>query len=218
MSKMEKLLVVALEQAVAAPVASGRLADAGARVIKLERSSEDFARALRRCGPRTGLSHPSIAPYGAFACADGTVILAIQTEPEWAVFTDAVLGAPELATDPRFAGNVARVENRAALDALIAEAFAHRSSAEVIQALNRHGIANGRVRIWPATAAPAFRRWRRRTVRRRCLPRRCFGTAFATPCAPRRLWGNMTWRCAGNSAQKRLPPGRAERQSEGGRT
>ena len=37
-------LVVALEQAVAAPMASCRLADAGARVIKLERSEGDFAR------------------------------------------------------------------------------------------------------------------------------------------------------------------------------
>ena len=38
------LLVVALEQAVAAPFASARLADAGARVIKLERPEGDFAR------------------------------------------------------------------------------------------------------------------------------------------------------------------------------
>jgi crotonobetainyl-CoA:carnitine CoA-transferase CaiB-like acyl-CoA transferase len=38
------LLVVALEQAVAAPYASSRLADAGARVIKIERPEGDFAR------------------------------------------------------------------------------------------------------------------------------------------------------------------------------
>ena len=38
------LLVVALEQAVAAPMCSCRLADAGARVIKLERPEGDFAR------------------------------------------------------------------------------------------------------------------------------------------------------------------------------
>ncbi|MEZ5922920.1 MAG: CaiB/BaiF CoA-transferase family protein [Hyphomicrobiaceae bacterium] len=41
---LEGLLVVALEQAVAAPLATSRLADAGARVIKLERSEGDFAR------------------------------------------------------------------------------------------------------------------------------------------------------------------------------
>lgn len=41
---LEGLLVVALEQAVAAPYCSSRLADAGARVIKLERPEGDFAR------------------------------------------------------------------------------------------------------------------------------------------------------------------------------
>jgi itaconate CoA-transferase len=41
---LEGLLVVALEQAVAAPMCSRRLADAGARVIKLERPEGDFAR------------------------------------------------------------------------------------------------------------------------------------------------------------------------------
>ncbi len=42
---LEGLLVVSLEQAVAAPYCSSRLADAGARVIKLERPEGDFARA-----------------------------------------------------------------------------------------------------------------------------------------------------------------------------
>lgn len=41
---LEGVLVVSLEQAVAAPMASRRLADAGARVIKLERPEGDFAR------------------------------------------------------------------------------------------------------------------------------------------------------------------------------
>ncbi len=41
---MEGLLVLSLEQAVAAPYCSSRLADAGARVIKVERADGDFAR------------------------------------------------------------------------------------------------------------------------------------------------------------------------------
>lgn len=41
---LEGVLVVALEQAVAAPLCSSRLADAGARVIKIERPEGDFAR------------------------------------------------------------------------------------------------------------------------------------------------------------------------------
>ncbi len=41
---LDGIVVVALEQAVAAPFASCRLADAGARVIKIERPEGDFAR------------------------------------------------------------------------------------------------------------------------------------------------------------------------------
>src|SRR6185437_6657393 len=45
---LEGLLVVALEQAVAAPLCSCRLADAGARIIKVERAEGDFARSYDR--------------------------------------------------------------------------------------------------------------------------------------------------------------------------
>ena len=41
---LEGLTVIAIEQAVAAPFATSRLADAGARVIKIERPEGDFAR------------------------------------------------------------------------------------------------------------------------------------------------------------------------------
>ena len=44
MGTLDGLLVVSLEQAVAAPFVSSRLADAGARVIKIERPEGDFAR------------------------------------------------------------------------------------------------------------------------------------------------------------------------------
>lgn len=43
-NSLEGITVVAVEQAVAAPYASSRLADAGARVIKIERPEGDFAR------------------------------------------------------------------------------------------------------------------------------------------------------------------------------
>lgn len=42
------LTVVAVEQAVAAPFASSRLADAGARGVKIERPERDFARGYDR--------------------------------------------------------------------------------------------------------------------------------------------------------------------------
>jgi itaconate CoA-transferase len=45
MLNLKEILVVSLEQAVAAPFCSNRLAQAGARVIKIERAEGDFARA-----------------------------------------------------------------------------------------------------------------------------------------------------------------------------
>ena len=44
MKPLEGILVVAIEQAVAAPVCTARLCEAGARVIKIERETGDFAR------------------------------------------------------------------------------------------------------------------------------------------------------------------------------
>ena len=44
MNPLEGCLVVSVEQAVAAPLCTARLADAGARVIKIEREGGDFAR------------------------------------------------------------------------------------------------------------------------------------------------------------------------------
>ncbi|MDO5706135.1 MAG: CoA transferase, partial [Paracoccus sp. (in: a-proteobacteria)] len=47
----------------------------------------------------------------------------------------------ELARDPRFATNVARVENRAATDAAIAEGFARRTLPEAIAGLEAADVA-----------------------------------------------------------------------------
>src|SRR5258708_25198005 len=53
------LLVVSLEQAVAAPMCTCRLADAGARVIKVERPEGDFARYYDRLAVPRARSAPS---------------------------------------------------------------------------------------------------------------------------------------------------------------
>jgi crotonobetainyl-CoA:carnitine CoA-transferase CaiB-like acyl-CoA transferase len=93
---------------------------------------------------RAGLSHPSIAPYGAFATGDGkAIVVGIQNEREWVRFCDAVLGRPELAADPRFSDNPRRVANRAALDAFIAEAFWQAPRAAIAARLKAADIAFG---------------------------------------------------------------------------
>lgn len=75
--------------------------------------------------PRMGTSHPTIAPYGAFVTGDGhQVLLAVQNEREWARFCTVVLGDEGAASDARFSSHARRVENRPALDAMIAARFA----------------------------------------------------------------------------------------------
>ena len=95
---------------------------------------------------RSGASHATIYPYGPFAAGDGgTVMLGLQNEREWKIFCDKVLLQPELAADPRFDANAKRSENRSALKALILEAFAKLTAAEVVGRLDDAQIANARV-------------------------------------------------------------------------
>jgi crotonobetainyl-CoA:carnitine CoA-transferase CaiB-like acyl-CoA transferase len=95
--------------------------------------------------PRTGAAHATIAPYGPYATGDGTVMLGLQNEREWATFCNAVLGRPELLDDSRFAGNADRVAHRGALDTEIDAVFSKLTTAEVTARLDAAGIANGRV-------------------------------------------------------------------------
>ncbi|MGH1331810.1 MAG: CaiB/BaiF CoA transferase family protein [Paracoccaceae bacterium] len=95
---------------------------------------------------RSGLTHPTIAPYGAFAGRDGKeVLLSIQNEREWVKFCTDVLRQDALAQDPRFETNSKRVQNRAALDALITAHFARFLRDDMADMLQMAGIANGRV-------------------------------------------------------------------------
>ncbi|WP_417839553.1 CaiB/BaiF CoA transferase family protein [Tritonibacter scottomollicae] len=91
---------------------------------------------------RAGLAHPSIAPYGVFSAKDGTqVLLSVQSDREWRKLCAAFLQDPERAVDPRFFNNVARVENRAETDALVAAAFARMTGAEAVETLLRADVA-----------------------------------------------------------------------------
>jgi crotonobetainyl-CoA:carnitine CoA-transferase CaiB-like acyl-CoA transferase len=94
--------------------------------------------------PRIGLSHPSVAPYGAFTAKDGRqVLISIQNEREWVKLCEQVLERPDMATDERFCDPVKRVENRPSLDAVVAECFAQWDRETLMTRLREAGIACG---------------------------------------------------------------------------
>jgi itaconate CoA-transferase len=112
---------------------------------------------------RAGLRHNMIAPYGAYACADGKVLFGIQNEREWVRFCADAMLMPALAADPRFASNAARSTNRTQLEALIETRFRSMTRVEVIAMLDRAGIASGSLNDTAEVAAhpqlAARQRW-----------------------------------------------------------
>jgi len=91
---------------------------------------------------RLGNTHPNIVPYQTFRTQDGAIILACGNDNLFRKFCD-VAGCGELAIDPRFASNGKRVENRAALTALLDALFAARSTHDWVAALESAGVPNG---------------------------------------------------------------------------
>ncbi|MFD7436639.1 CaiB/BaiF CoA transferase family protein [Streptomyces sp. NPDC059861] len=96
---------------------------------------------------RTGLAHAVIAPYDAYATADGgRVLLSVQNDREWRRLAEQVLGEPELGSDPAFATNAARVAHRERTDARVARALAALTADEAQARLEAAGIACARLR------------------------------------------------------------------------
>jgi itaconate CoA-transferase len=96
-----------------------------------------------------------IVPYGAYACADGSVMLAIQTDREWLRFCADVMGDGSLARDARYATNALRLSNRVQLEAAIESRFAALTRAEVLGMLEAADIATAAVNGVPEVAAHA---------------------------------------------------------------
>ncbi|MFZ4301451.1 CaiB/BaiF CoA transferase family protein [Streptomyces cinereoruber] len=95
---------------------------------------------------RTGLAHAVIAPYDAYPTADGgLVLLSVQNDREWRRLAGQVLGRADLADDPAFATNAARVAGRAATDAVVAAALAPLTAEEALARLDAAGIACARL-------------------------------------------------------------------------
>lgn len=88
---------------------------------------------------RMGNAHPNIAPYEVLPVSDGHFILAVGNDSQFAKFC-AVIGRAELAEDPQFATNSARVANRHALRGHTVLALARFGRAEILAALEQAGV------------------------------------------------------------------------------
>ena len=90
------------------------------------------------------LRYPGIAPHNTYRCAgdDRWIAIAAETGEQWRALCD-VLGAADLAADPRFASNAARAGAREALDAAIEERTRRRDARELMYALQARGVPAG---------------------------------------------------------------------------
>jgi crotonobetainyl-CoA:carnitine CoA-transferase CaiB-like acyl-CoA transferase len=93
-----------------------------------------------------GTHSPTFAPYGGFRTQDGWIVLAgAGSEDLWRRCC-AVLGADELASDPRFLDNAARVHNRDELTNALEQTLRTRPTAEWLSRLGEAGVPAAEVR------------------------------------------------------------------------
>lgn len=93
---------------------------------------------------RMGNAHPSISPYELYETADGELVLAVGNDRQFAALCE-VVGAPELAEDPRFATNGDRVAHRGNLRAELVERLATAPAAEWAERLTAVRVPAGQV-------------------------------------------------------------------------
>ena len=85
---------------------------------------------------RQGTAHPNIVPYQVMPAADGYFMLAVGNDGQFARLCE-VIGEPELALDPRYATNNARVANREVLVPHLQQVLGTRPAAEWLAALEQ---------------------------------------------------------------------------------
>ncbi len=89
-----------------------------------------------------GNRHPSIAPYETLQAADRPLVVAVGNDAQFASFA-AVVGAPWMAADERFAKNAGRVAHRDQMVELLETELGRRPAAEWIELLQAVGIPSG---------------------------------------------------------------------------
>jgi formyl-CoA transferase len=101
--------------------------------------------------PRLGNEFRIAAPANTYACRDGRIMTGVLLDSHWRRLA-ALIGAPELADDPRYARAPARIARRAEVDGLFAEWLGARRVAEALGALAAEGIPAAPVRSYAEAA------------------------------------------------------------------
>lgn len=91
---------------------------------------------------RYGNAHPNIVPYEPFKTKTSYVALAVGNDQQWRAFCK-LTGLEELAQDPKFATNAARVENRTELVPIVAARMLSKKTEEWLHLLEEAGIPCG---------------------------------------------------------------------------
>ena len=91
---------------------------------------------------RHGNAHGSIVPYQDFETKDGSIIIAVANDAQFARLAQ-ILGTPEITSNEKYKSNVDRVRNREELLDILRQKFRSRTSAEWISELDREGIPAG---------------------------------------------------------------------------
>ncbi|AXB80299.1 CaiB/BaiF CoA-transferase family protein [Novosphingobium sp. P6W] len=101
---------------------------------------------------RLGNEHPNTVPYQDFACSDGEILVALGNDRQFRAFC-ALVGRPDISSDPRFLENAGRSPNRKALQEQLRPAVAKWTCAELIAAMEAAGLPGGRVNEIPEILA-----------------------------------------------------------------
>ena len=102
---------------------------------------------------RSGNAHPNICPYDTFATGGTPIFLAVGNDGQFARLCQGI-GAPELATDPRFVNNTLRNRHRDALKPLLESRLAAFADCDALaDRLIRAGVPCAPIRDIPTALA-----------------------------------------------------------------
>lgn len=93
---------------------------------------------------RRGNQHPNIVPYQTFAAKDGYLLVAVGNDSQFERFC-GIIGAPELAKDPDYATNTARIVNREVLISKIETLMERMGKQELLDAMKALNVPCGEV-------------------------------------------------------------------------